>query len=152
MPTVTATTHIAAPVSEVFALFTDLEGLPSRIKAITKIEKLTTGPVDVGTRFRETRIMFKKEATEEMEFTAFEPNRSYTLTANSCGCLYTSVHRFEPDANGTRVTVDFTAKAQSFMAKLFTPVSYLMKGMLRKCLQGDLDAMKTAAEATAKAV
>ena len=67
MAGITASLRIEAPVSTVFALATDLDGWAGRIKAITRIEKLTPGPVRVGTRFKETRKMFGKEATETME-------------------------------------------------------------------------------------
>src|SRR5947209_2260758 len=90
-------TRIAAPVDRVFVLSTDLEGWPGHIKGIKKIEKLTPGPVGVGTRFRETRIMFGKEATEEMEFTRFEPNSAYAIGCASGGMSYLSTFTFEPD-------------------------------------------------------
>ena len=147
MGQVAVSVAIAAPVEEVFALFTDLEQLPGRVQAIIRIEKLTPGPVGVGTRFRETRVMFGKEATEEMEFVAFEPNRSYTLRAASCGSEYTTVHRFQSEGGRTLVQLEFGWKAQTFMAKLFSPLAFLMKGMMRKLLQGDLEAIKVVAEA-----
>ena len=65
MAAVSVSTQIAAPVAEVFALFTDLKNAPGRVKGIKRIELLTNGPVGVGTRFRETRVMFKRDATEE---------------------------------------------------------------------------------------
>jgi len=139
-------THIAAPVEMVFALCTDFKNAPGRIKGIKKIELLNDEPVGVGLRFRETRIMFGREASEEMEITSFEPNRSYTLGCNSCGCVYTSVLRFQPDNGGTKLTMDFDAKPVTFMAKLMTPLGWLMQGTMRKCVQQDLDDIKAYAE------
>jgi hypothetical protein len=65
-------------------VFTDLDGAAERVDGIQKLEKLTDGPVGLGTRFRETRRMFRKEAAEEMEFTAFEPGRSYGVCCDAC--------------------------------------------------------------------
>lgn len=54
MPTLTATTHVAAHAARVFEVFTDLPRAAERIPAITKIEMLTEGPFRVGTRWRES--------------------------------------------------------------------------------------------------
>lgn len=142
----TISAQIAAPVAKVFQLASDAPNWAGRIKGITKVEMLTDGPVGVGTRFRETRRMFGKNATEEMEFTAFEPNRGYTLGCQSCGCQYASTFRFEEADGGTRVTMDFDAKPLLFFAKLMSPLGWLMMGSMKKCIQRDLDDLKALAE------
>lgn len=140
--------HVDAPVERVFAVASDIERAPEVISAITKMDMLTPGPVGVGTRFRETRIMFGKEATEVMEFTVFDPPRSYTLVADSHGCHYMSTFRFTPEAGGTRVDFEFTGDAHSFGAKVMSAVmGPLMKGTMRKMLAKDLRELKHAAEA-----
>src|SRR5262245_31641766 len=151
MATVSVSTTIAAPVERVFALSTDLDNWAGHIKAIKKVEKLTPGPVGVGTRFRETRVMFGREATEEMTFTAFEPNRRYVLEANSCGAHFVSTFCFEPDGSGTRVEVTCEARPVSLMAKLMSPFAFLMKGMLKKSLVGDMNDLKASAEGGGRA-
>ena len=88
MGMITVVKIIDAPLDRVFEVFTDLPGTPGRISAITKLEVLTDGPIGVGTRWRETRVMFGREATETMEITAIDPPRSYSAAANSCGCHY----------------------------------------------------------------
>src|SRR5438034_10439554 len=123
MAGVTVTQRIEAPVETVFRLATDLDHWAGRITGITKVERLTNGPVGVGTRFKETRMMFGKEATETMEFSAFEPNRRYELTADSCGALYRTEFRFEPDESGTLRTVDMRVTAQSLFANLLKPLA-----------------------------
>lgn len=140
--------HVDAPVERVFAVASDIERAPEVISAITKMDMLTPGPVGVGTRFRETRIMFGKEATEVMEFTVFDPPRSYTLVADSHGCHYVSTFRFTPEAGGTRVDFEFTGDAHSFGAKVMSAVmGPLMKGTMRKMLAKDLRELKRSAEA-----
>jgi hypothetical protein len=139
-------TRIAAPPETVFTLTSDFAGAPGRIKGIKKIEMLTDGPVGVGTRFRETREMFGKEATEVMEVTAFEPNRSYTLSAVSCGARHTSVFRVEPDGEATNLHCHYRIEALSWIAWLMTPVAFLMMGMIQKCVQQDINDIKSAAE------
>jgi hypothetical protein len=146
VPGCTLTTRVAAPVREVFALFTDFAHAAGRVRGIKKVEVLTPGPVGVGTRFRETRVLFNREATEEMEVTAFEPGRGYTLGCQSCGAVYASAFRFEPDGDGTLVTLDFEARARSLLAKLMAPLSFLMMGTVKKCIRQDLDDLKKVAE------
>ena len=150
MPAVSVSTPIAAPVAEVFALFTDLKNAPGRVKAIKRIELLTNGPVGVGTRFRETRVMFKRDTTEEMEITEFEPNRRYTVSADSCGAHFTSTFHFRPEDDGTVVTLEINSKPVSLLAKLLSPLAGLMKGMMLKCVQQDLNDLKAVAESTAR--
>jgi hypothetical protein len=91
--------------------------------------------------------MFGKAATEEMEFTAFEPNRRYVVEAESCGCHYRSEFRFERAGGGTRVTVDFGGEPLTFVAKLMSCLlGWMMMGSVQKCLRQNLDDLKAAAE------
>src|SRR3954451_3348037 len=103
MPSFTMTKKIDAPPDAVFALFADLANAPGRIKGISKMELVTPGPIGVGTRFKETRIMFGRPCTEEMEITAFDPGRSIEIGNHSCGVELRTRFRFVPDGNGTRV-------------------------------------------------
>jgi hypothetical protein len=149
MPTVEASTVVAASPDRVFALYTDLEHAPGRCKAIKKLELLTPGPMRKGTRFRETRVMFGKEASETMEVVEFEPGRSYTVAAASCGSRYLTTFAFRPEGAGTRVDVRFEATPVSFFAKLMSPLSGLMLRACKKAFLQDLYDMKQVAEGTA---
>ena len=54
---------------------------------------LTTGPFQLGTRWRETREVLGRLDDAEMEVTAFELNRQYTLTHYKVRCAHRySVH------------------------------------------------------------
>lgn len=146
MGRISVTKFIEAPVDRVFEVFTDLPGAPGRISSITKLEVLTDGPIGLGTRFRETRLMFKREATETMEITAFDPPRSYTTVANSCGCLYECTFRFAPQGSGTQVTAEFSWTAQTFFARLMAPLGKLMSSMCMKAFNKDLEELKAHCE------
>jgi len=148
MGSMTVGVDVEAPAGRVFPILCDLEGAPERIEGIKKIEVLTDGPFGVGTRWRETRVMFGKEATEVMEVVAMEPGRSYTVTAGSCGTRYETVMACEPrGADGCRVEFRFGWTPVSLGAKLMSPLGFLMKGMLRKCIADDLADIKRGAEA-----
>ncbi|MCH2135720.1 MAG: SRPBCC family protein [Phycisphaerales bacterium] len=122
---------------EVFARATDIESWPSVIRGIERIEVDTEGPVGVGTRFTETRIMFKKEASETMEITAFDPPHSYVVESHSCGADFHTTIRFHPEGDGTRIEMDMVTTATTLMAKLRTPVGLLFKGTMRKLIAKD---------------
>jgi carbon monoxide dehydrogenase subunit G len=146
MPQIKMTRRIAAPIDTVYSLFTDVKNVWEHIDGIEKIEMLTDGPVREGTRFRETRIMFKKPTTEEFEVTAIEPNKRFAMTSESTGCRFEAEHRFTPDGNGTRVDFEINAKALTFGAKLMTPLMYLMQGTMKKCMNRDFDQLQARAE------
>lgn len=141
------TERIAASPERVFGLATDLAGAPQRVEGIDSVELLTDGPFGVGTRWRETRTMMGKSATEEMWITAFEPDRSYTAEAESCGCHYTSVLTCEPDGEGTLLTFTFDGQPLTLACRLMAPIGWLMKGQVRKMLAADLADLRRAAEA-----
>ena len=142
------TRDIAAAPDRVWAAITDLEGSVDIISGIDKVERLSDdNAFGVGTRWRETRTMFGKEATEAMEVTALEPQRSYTVVADSHDVHYVSTWSVEPHGDGTRLAMTFDAEPHGAFAKfLAATVGRLMKAPTRKALQKDLDEIAAAAE------
>ena len=147
MSTIIVSTLVSAPIDEVFAVYTDLEKAVERIPDITALELLTEGPVGKGTRWRETRVMFKKEAVEEMGISSFDPPHSYTVEADSHGMLYETLFEFVPDGDGTKVTWTFVGTPHTLGAKIMAPIfGLLMGGVMKKCMQKDLDALRDVCE------
>jgi uncharacterized membrane protein len=141
---------IEAPRDAVFELFRDLEKAPRRVSGIERIEILE-GPsmLDVGTRWRETRKMFGKEADEVMWATQLVENTSYQVEAESRGTRYETEYTFEDTAGGTRVSMTFRGTPISFPAKLMNVVGSLFAGTTRKMLHADLVDLKAACESQA---
>ena len=138
--------QIDAPVHDVFAVMSDIPNAANTISGITDIEMLTEDPVGVGTRWRETRIMFGKSTTEEMGITAFTPDESYVVESDSCGTRYRSTIRFLESHGGTKVQMEFGATPQSLFAKMMQPLGGMFAGTIRKCLLDDLNDAKLACE------
>lgn len=139
---------VAAPVNTVFQVFTDLHHAADHVEAIQSLEVLGHGPVGKGTRFRETRVMFGKESTEEMEITAFSAPNVYLVEAMSCGAHFATEYRF--DARGpseTQVTMTMNSRPVTLMAKLMTPMGFLMKGAMVKMLEKDHAELRAVCEA-----
>lgn len=139
--------HVHAPTNVVWATATDLASAPERISAIKRLEIITDGPIGKGTRFRETRIMFKRESTEEMEIKAWDPPRSYAIYAYTCGSHFTTTVSCEPDPRGG-TTLRMTTKTVpvTLLAKLAMPLGKIMGGACIKMLRTDLENIKRAAE------
>ena len=124
--------RIAAPPEKVFAVASDFAGAAERIDGILRVEMLTPGPLAVGTRFRETRKMFGKEASEEMTVVELDAPRRYVLLAESHGSRYRSELRFEPEGAGTEIVMTFRGEPLTLAAKV---MSVLMKPMLESMVK-----------------
>ncbi len=147
MATIKITKKVDAPIKKVFEKFSDFAHAADHVEEIIKVEMLTEPPVKVGTRFKETRVMFGREATEEMRVTEFEPNRKYTVTADSCGARFESTFSFMPVGSGTQVEMELSSTPVSFFAKLMAPLGTLMMGRaMKKAIEGDIDQIKSACE------
>ena len=146
MSGLTISTHIEAPSEVVFDVFADIEKASERVDGIVKIEKLTDGEVGFGTRFRETRIMFKRAATEELEFTQFDAGKSYTVGCQSCGCECSTCFAFVSENAGTRVNMELRTRPLTFVAKLMSPLGVLFSGSMKKCMTKDMEQLKAVAE------
>lgn len=148
MPELTASIHIAAAPAAVFAICSDFVHAPQHVSAITRVEMLTQGPTRQGTRFKETRKMFGKEATETMEVVEFSPDSSFTLGAESCGTRYRTTFSFTPKEGGTEVEFRFLATPLTLTAKVMGAIMMpFMKKMLHKCVMQDLQDVKKRLEA-----
>jgi uncharacterized membrane protein len=146
MTTVTVATDIAAPLERVFDVFTDLEHSPGRVSNIQKIEMLTVGPFKLGSRWIETREVFGGSDSAEMEVTAFERNRTYTITHHKAGARIDALFTFEPGENGTRVRVDFAVAGPGLPPGSLAPVRWAMAGKVHDVIGHDLAELKDVLE------
>ena len=138
-------TLIQALPAEVMAAMTDLDGWPRWMQGLERVEKLTEGPYAVGTRWRETRKMFGKEASEVFQVTEYEPPRRIGLLVDGTqGTTGTGEYRFvytlEPNgANATRLILDGEVDMPGVVARV---LGFALKGMLRKGCERDTRALK----------
>ena len=149
VPKLEISRRVNAPTERVWAVLTDLDTAAERISGIESVERLAGPEFGVGTRWRETRVMFGKEATEEMEVGSLVPGRSYTVDAASHGAEYHSELSVEGVGDGTSLlAMSFEAIPQTFGAKLASvTIGLLFRGATKKALIKDLDDIATAAEA-----
>lgn len=134
---------INAPVGFVFSTISDIHRFSEAVPDIINIEMLSDITSGIGTRFRETRLMNGKEASTELEITEYEENRLIRLVAESHGTVWDSVFTVHENEGKTELILVMEAKAYKLMSKL---VNVLMKKMMRKALENDMDAVKVYCE------
>ncbi|GAA1214366.1 SRPBCC family protein [Rhodoglobus aureus] len=148
---ITDTVHIDAPTERVFEIFCDLDSAAANLSGITKLELLEgSAQLNLGTKWRETRMFAGKEATEEMWVTSYEQDSSYEVDAESRGTHYRSTYQFTPSHGGTRVDYRFTMTPLTFGARVMSVVGLLFLGVMKKALLQDLQQLKTACETATK--
>lgn len=134
----------ARPI-EVLGAITNLDAWPRWMPGLVRVEKLTEGQVDLGTRWRETRRMYGREASEVFQVTEYEPpGRLGLLVDGSQGTTGKGEYRFlyllEPAGEGaTRLTLEGDIDMPGMAARL---LGFLFKGMMRMGCERDLVAMK----------
>jgi len=145
---ITATDTVNAPIDRVFEVFSDVANCGDRISGITELEVLSDVQSGLGVKWRETRVMFGKEATEEMWMSGYDAPNSYQVEAESHGTHYLTTFTFKAiDDNTTEVSWIFEGKAISLMAKLMMPLGALFKGATRKMMAADITDLKNYVEA-----
>ena len=150
MATVRLSQSIGAPSERVWEIICDLDGAPQRLSRIVAIEHLSGPKFGVGTRWRETRIMFGREATEELAVASIDPGRAYTAVAESHRTKYHSELRIESRAEEASVlTMTFSAEAQSLGTKVMAAtIGRLFRRATKKALAQDLAEIAAAAESS----
>lgn len=146
MPTITVSEQFNCSPEIAFAVLKDFENTPEFIDGIINSTMLTEGPIDVGSRFRETRIMMGREADEEMEITELQAPSIIKLYAFSRGTEYHTTYEITPNENGAKVTMTFQPKPKTLMAKVMSALFSRMVGQVADLLQKDLRDAKLEAE------
>ena len=135
---------------KVWKAITDINAWQSMIQGIEKIELLNQPKEGlVGLKWKETRTLFGKSATEIMWITAVKSNKSYTVNAESHGAHYVTETSIEQMTDGCRLIQEFQSIPQTLGAKITT---FLFGAMLRKNIiksfESDLVDIKTAIESS----
>lgn len=139
---------INAPRDRVWKIISDIEKSVDVISSIEKIEVMENPDSGlVGFKWRETRTMFGKEATEVMWITDAEENASYQTRAESHGSIYVTKLQITDEGEGCVLAMSFEGTPQTFGAKLMWALTgFMARGSMRKALDKDLADIKTTAE------
>lgn len=146
MPVITVSEQFNCTPELAFATLSDFQNYPNFIEAIVSANMQTEHTSGIGVKFSETRMMMGREATEEMEVIEFSAPSRFVLYSFAHGTEYHSVHTFEPNENGTKVTLEFRAKPKTLMAKIMSGLFSRMIAQVADMLQKDLGDAKAEAE------
>jgi carbon monoxide dehydrogenase subunit G len=140
--------RIAAPTHAVWATVTDLDRSAQVLSGVESIERLDQGcGFECGTRWRETRTMMGRTATEELEVTALDSGRSYTVEADGRGAHYISRLTLEEVAGATELTMSFEGQPIGTVARVLAALTYpLARRATRNMIARDLDDIAIEAE------
>lgn len=154
--TFTATQEMSASPERVYRALTDLDGAREWMPGLVRIERLDdpAAPFGPGTRWRETRRMFGREATEEFEVTDAEPGRRIDLyvdgrRGSSKRGEYRFTYRLSADGPSTFVRLDGEVGGLSGPLAL---LSRLMVRPFRKACERDLRALRRHVEGRTRQV
>ncbi len=144
MTTTTVSLHVDAPVEAVFDAVAHIQNFREIVPDIIKVEFLSEQQTGVGTRFRETRMMGKREAATELEVTEYRPHERVRMVADAGGTIWDTVFTtVAAPGSGTDLTLVMEARAYKLAARMFNP---LIKGMVRKAIEKDMSAVKAHCE------
>jgi len=136
--------EIEKSIEDVWKAIIDFENCSNYISSIVDIE-IIDNPKDTltGFKWKETRVMFGKEATETMWITEYVENNYYQTRAESHGSIYISRVSVERVGQNTKLTMSFTAEAQTFLVKIISIfMGFMIKGSMKKALLKDLNDIK----------
>ncbi len=113
--------HLNRPVEQVFAFLADPGKLPMWQSNLIKTEQLTEGPLRLGSRFREVRMIRNKAQEVQGEVTAFDPNKrlaTQTVEKPRVSISYS----FQPEDGGTRLSYKFVMQTGGLMRLFEAPI------------------------------
>lgn len=146
---VVAELPIDASKQAIWRVVTDIENCAGKIKAIEKVEVLHRPEKGlVGFKWRETRTMFGKKATEDMWITEAVENEYYIAKASSNGCDYTSRVAITPKEGKNYLSMSLEAKTNTFAGRvMMLLMGWMFVPMARKAFLQDVKDIKAAVEA-----
>ena len=132
----------------IWAKITDIENAAKTVSGIKQVEILEKPENGlVGLKWRETRTMFGKTATEVMWITEAAENEFYKARAESHGFVYISTLSISEQSGSSLLTMTHDSKPQGFVAKLLSILlGFVLKGAMKKAILKDLNDIKAAVE------
>ena len=145
MATIEITTVINRSVEDVFAFASNPENIPQWSSSGSEVKITSAGPIGVGTTYRSVVTFLGRQIEGEVEFTEYEPNRSFAEQSKSGPFPVENRTTCERVDGGTRVNFTTVAEPGGFF-KLAEP---LLVGMIKRQFEADFANVKDLLEAHA---
>jgi len=104
---------IHRPLTEVFAILSNVENNMRWRTGMIAVEKISTGPIGVGTTYRMINSIFGRRIDGEAVVSEYELNQKYA-TVNKSGLPIETKRTFEPVNGGTKVTFAVKTELRGF--------------------------------------
>ncbi len=136
--------EIAKPKELVWSTITAIEKCSDFISGITDIQILNQPEEGlVGLKWKETRLMFGKEATETMWITEAVENEYYCTRAESHGSVYITKLSLNQVGDNTILCMSFVGEPQTLFVKAVSAcMGGFIKRSMKKALLKDLEDIK----------
>jgi len=97
--------EINAPVEKVWSLIDKLEEWPQWMQSIKKIERVSEGPLAIGSQLSVTARVSRLTVNLLMTISEFVPERSVVMQGKALGTNLTRFYFLEPVNGKTKVTI-----------------------------------------------
>jgi uncharacterized protein YndB with AHSA1/START domain len=144
MKPIVASRTINAPLELVFDTISDIRNYRAAVPNITKVEFLSDQQRGAGTRFRETRNMNGREQTVELEVADYVENRRVRMISDAGGSTWDTLFSLSPAGGGVELRMQMDVRPHGLLARM---MNVLIRGMVVKGVESDMDAVKTFCEA-----
>lgn len=134
---------IGAGIDEVFHVVAHIENFQKAVPHIVNVEYLSEHTRGVGTRFRETRQMGRREAATELEVREYEPPNTVRLVSDAGGTVWDTTFRLTGTSAATQLSMEMDAIPHTLLARLSLPV---IGRFVARAIESDLDAVKAYCE------
>jgi uncharacterized protein YndB with AHSA1/START domain len=138
----TNTIHIDKPIEDVFDYVADLENAPQWNHAVVKTTKISPGPIDEGTKFRQYRNEPRHQA-ETIEIVEYRPGRCLGVEGRLADQPAQLTYRFSEDGVGTLLSNHVALEPQGPL-RLLVP---LVGSRIETAVANNLDLLKNILEA-----
>ncbi len=140
---VRASVDIARPTDEVFSYVADYRNDPAWRAEVRDMRILSDGPSGVGSRVRETAVLWGGRVVTESVISAHEPNRRVAFEAIAGPFRVGGSRTLEPVEGGTRLTYELEWRPRSRAARLIAPA---MGRSFQRTLDGNVERLRTIIE------
>jgi uncharacterized membrane protein len=132
---------IAAPLEQVWATTVDVEAWPRSTASITSVERLDSGPFQMGSR---ARVKQPKLPPLVWQVTEFQPLQSFSWQTRSPGSTTIGTHRVSPNPETGGVTLTLRIDRHGPLAPL---VNLFTDKLTRQYVTMEAQGMKRVCEA-----
>lgn len=133
---------IKRPVSEVFAFVADPLNNAKWQDGVVESRLDSSGPMGVGSHVVDVRKFLGRDMESKLEVVVFEPNKRIMQKVVSGPMQFELIQTFDPDVDGTRLTVLAHGEPGGF----FKLASGIVQKQLESQLQGDAERLKNVLE------